>query len=123
VGPLTVLDTNIVIYLLEGRLAQPITDSQVSVSIITEIELLSWPHLDANGEAVVRDFLGSIVVIPLTTEVKEEAIRLRRRHGLKIPDAIVAASAIVAQAKLFTNDSRMVEVPGLKCEALGLRHV
>lgn len=118
---MTVLDTNIVIYLLEGRLAQPIAAAHVAISVVTEIELLSHPNLSKTEEATIRDFLGSILIVPLTADVKEHAIRLRRQHGLKIPDAIVAATASVADGELLTNDTRLAATPGVRCRALDLK--
>lgn len=47
-------------------------------------------------------------VITLTTEVSMEAARLRADHGLRTPDAIHGATAIVAQATgILTNDKRL----------------
>lgn len=42
---LVVLDTNIVLYLLGGRLANPLPKAQYFISVITEMELLSYPNL------------------------------------------------------------------------------
>lgn len=43
--PLILLDTNIVLYFLGGKLANPLPSGQYFVSVITEIELLSYPSL------------------------------------------------------------------------------
>ena len=50
----------------------------------------------------------NLEVIPLTTEISMEAARLRADHGLRTPDAIHGATAIVTQASgLLTNDNRL----------------
>ncbi len=116
-----VLDTNIVIYLLEGRLAQPIAPEEVCVSVITEIELLSHGRLDQNAEKAIRVFLGAIRIVPLTNDVKEAAITLRRRHGLAIPDALIAATATTLDAELLTNDAKLAATLGPRCRALDLK--
>lgn len=118
---MTVLDTNIVIYLLEGRLDEPIEDEQVAVSVITEIELLSFSKVDAKSEAGIRAFLGSILVVPLTIAIKDRAIQLRREHRLRIPDAIVAGTASVLGAALLTNDADLVGMAGVRCKSIKLK--
>lgn len=43
--PLIVLDTNIALYYLGGRLTTPLPSGLYHASIITEMELLSYPNL------------------------------------------------------------------------------
>lgn len=116
-----VLDTNIVIYLLEGRLAEPIGDNDLSISIITEIELLSHARLEPAAIASIRAFISDVRVVPLTTEIKESAIQLRREHGLTIPDAIIVATATTTKVELLTNDSKLISAIGTLCRALEIR--
>jgi len=115
-----VLETNIVLYLLGGRLAQPLDPGEYYLSVITEMELLSYAGLSGKGEQQVREFLSSVTVVDLTTEVKEAAIRLRREHKLKLPDAIVAATADVLDAELLTNDQHLLDMPDLRTLSLPL---
>lgn len=51
-----ILDTNIVLYLLRGDLADPLCPGRYYVSVITEMELLSFPDLDDAAEAAIEDF-------------------------------------------------------------------
>jgi predicted nucleic acid-binding protein len=53
-------------------------------------------------------------VVELTREVKKAAIELRRRHTVKLPDAIVAASAVVLGAELLTNDRQLLQIAGVQ---------
>ena len=47
-------------------------------------------------------------VVPLTTEISQEAARLRAVHGLRTPDAIHGATALVTQADgMLTNDKKL----------------
>jgi hypothetical protein len=116
-----VLDTNAILYILGGKLAQPLTPAQYFVSIISEMELLSYPSLDDAALAQIRRFLYEVTVVELTEEIRELAIDLRRRHALKLPDAIVAATALSLQAELVTNDIKLLRVPGLTCQRLELK--
>ena len=114
------LDTNTVIYLLSGRLVFPLPDGRYSVSIITEIELLSFSGISAEEEQKIRDLLLLLDRVHLTDAVRDEAIRLRRKNRLKLPDAIIAASALISNAVLLTNDQAFSSIDGLVFESLQL---
>lgn len=111
-----VLDTNVVLSLLGDELAEPLPVRPYCVSTITEMELLSYPSLSQSEEAAIRALLRSIHVVDMDTDIKEQAIRLRRYHGLKLPDAIIAATAFSLDGVLLTNDQKMARVPDLQCQ-------
>jgi predicted nucleic acid-binding protein len=46
---------------------------------------------------------------------------LRRQERLKLPDAIVAATAIAFGAEVLTNDKKLGRITGLRCRALALK--
>ena len=116
-----VLDTNAVLYFLAGRLAQALPQADFYVSVITEMELLSYPLLRAEEEAEILDFLSDVTLVDLNREIKQSAIALRRQYRLKLPDAIVAATARRLNAELFTNDLKMLGIPLLSAKALVLK--
>jgi hypothetical protein len=88
------LDTNVALYLLGGRLAETLTAGNYGVSVITEMELLAWPSLTSKEEKKVRHFLDQIVICELTPAIRARAVRLGRERHLKPPDAIVCATAM-----------------------------
>ncbi len=104
---LIVLDTNVVLYFLGGRLTNPLPSGQYFVSVITEIELLSYPSLSSDEEVQIRNFLAKITVVELERSIKDLAITFRKQYRLRLPDAIIAATAQVLNATLFTNDVRL----------------
>lgn len=111
------LDTNVVIGLLKGSepalaLAQQsgLVTQRAAVSQITRMELLGFPALQEQEERVTLAFLSRCEVIRLSDEIEACAIRLRRSGALKLPDAIVAATALVSGARLLTLDQRLVRV-------------
>ena len=116
-----VLDTNVVLYLLGGRLAAPLDPGEYHVSVITEMELLSYPGLSKEAENQIRSFLSTVSLVELTPAVKGAAIRARRQHALKLPDAIVLATAQVLGAELLTNDLHLLRIPGIHARSLPLR--
>jgi predicted nucleic acid-binding protein len=115
------LDTNVVLYLLGGRLAEPLPAGAYAISVITEMELLSYPGMAAAEEASIREFLASVTLVELTGPVKTSAIALRRAHRLKLPDAIVAASAVNLDVELLTGDERLANTSALRVRLVRTR--
>ena len=101
-------DTNILIDLLNGR-SEANTEaglySSLSISRISWIEVLTGVR-DAEDENRVENLLGFFEMIELNEGVAREAIALRRQHRLKLPDAIIWASAKLRENLLVTRNSR-----------------
>ncbi len=115
------LDTNALIYLQSARLATPLLEGAYAYSVISEIELLSWPQMQAEAELVWRGLLAGLRRVDLEAKVYEAAIHLRREHRLRLPDAIIAASALAYHATLLTNDQRLLAIPDVRSQALELK--
>jgi predicted nucleic acid-binding protein len=78
-----VLDTNIILYHLGGRLVAPLPQqAMVSVSVIPEMEVLSYPALTEAEETTIRCYLANLAIINLTEPIKQTAISLRRQYKL-----------------------------------------
>ena len=110
-----VLDTNAVIFLttkgsiISSDLESELNNSDMFISVISEIELFSKPAMPPSEEENLRIFLSDrLPVIELTGAIKKETIALRRNAKLKIPDCIVAATAIVQNAVLLTADKELL---------------
>ena len=91
------------------------------ISVITEIELLSFAGLADAQRGWLQRLIDDLEVIEIDGAVKQCAIALRRDHRLKLPDALIAASALTRDAVLLTNDSQWANLPGLRCQTLKLR--
>jgi len=115
-----VLDTNIILYLLEDRLSQPLPSGIYFVSIITEMELLSYPALSEVETQKIRKFLSHLTVINLDEAIKTLAIQIRRQYKLKLPDAIITATALSLDAILLTNDRQLTKLPDLRIQSVDL---
>ncbi len=116
--PLMLLDTNIVLYLLGGRLADPLLSGRYFVSVITEIELLSYPSLNSDEERQIRNFLSEITVVGIDSNIKELAITLRKNYRLRLPDAIIVATAKSLDAILFTNDLGLTSLTEINTQSV-----
>ncbi len=118
-----VVDTNIFILLFNNQLEELIPEGRLAYSVITEIELLSFPNLSDTDAQLIQQQLSQIRRVPLDEAVSAATIRLRRQHRLKIPDAIILASAEVMDATLLTNDQQLVETQAVKTRSLKLKEV
>jgi predicted nucleic acid-binding protein len=120
-GTVNLLDTNIVIGLLDERpqvlqlkARFNFTFETIAISQITRIELLSFWNLGPVEEQKIRSFLAACRVLPVDDAVEAATIALRRRTPLKLPDAIIGATAQVHGLRLVTLDARLeaaVHVP------------
>jgi predicted nucleic acid-binding protein len=115
-----VLDSNTIMDLFNGLIPlesfkQVLSDTEQMVSIITELELLSFPHITEEQETKIKAFLAERKIVPLTAAVKHKAIEFRRMTNKKLPDSIIAATAIISNATLITRDKKLLDLsfPGL----------
>jgi len=104
-GTKYLLDTNAVITALNEGISLPAAD--YLVSIITEMELLSFSELTESDEYLIIRLLEKVRIIGLTHDVKTQAIRIRRQTKLKLPDSIICATALSEEAVLVTDDMQM----------------
>jgi predicted nucleic acid-binding protein len=111
-GSKLLVDTNIILYALKGddALTELIHDQDLYISFITRIELLSFPKIDEEGVALIESFLKQVPVIESNPVINADAIVLRRKSGLEVPDAIIAASARFIGSRLLTADKDFKKV-------------
>jgi predicted nucleic acid-binding protein len=111
-GERYLLDTNILIYLQKG-----ISDTQVitflsqaiaanpKISVITEIEVLGFKFDSVTDLQKMEALIADTVVLPLDKAVALKTISIRRMHKIKLPDAIIAATALVHGLALITRNT------------------
>jgi predicted nucleic acid-binding protein len=116
-----VLDTNIVLYLLGGRLLKPLPIGEFYLSVITEMELLSYHSLTEAERTRIQALLSQVTIINLDETVKNEAIALRQRYRLKLPDAIVCATALSTNSTLLSNDAQLARVTEIMVAMVALQ--
>jgi len=111
-GNSLLLDTNIILYFLSGddTLIPLFEGRNLIVSIITEIELLGYSGLSDEELNKTEEFLEICTIINLDTDIKKEAISLRRKQKLKLPDAVILATAHSLKIPLITADSDFKKV-------------
>jgi predicted nucleic acid-binding protein len=121
------LDTNIVIYYFNGltndeRMDALLTNS-FNISIITQMEFLGWSEfaIDKHLYQKAQEFISHANVIGLGQGIVEKTIVLRQQHRIKMPDAIIAATALVNDLGIATNnidDFKRLDVETLQINVL-----
>ena len=115
-------DTNILIYYFADRIpseslvkVEEILKKSFNASIITNIEFLGWSgHTDAGYRRAV-EFMEYSRIFPLNEEISEITIDLRRKNKIKLPDAVIAATAINYDLSLITrNGSDFKNIRGIE---------
>ncbi|MCX2679584.1 type II toxin-antitoxin system VapC family toxin [Galbibacter sp. EGI 63066] len=109
------LDTNIILYLLNGdeTLAELLNDKQLYISVITELELLAFKGITKKEEKIIIDFIDQCKRININTAIKQETIRIRKAYNLKLPDSIIVATALYLGLPLITSDIEFKKVEEL----------
>lgn len=100
-------DTNILIDYLN---AAPQARIELALYQDRAISIVTWMEVMVGADEAVADptrrFLTTFEVIGLDERVASRAVDLRRQHGIKLPDAIVWASADVNSMLLVTRNTR-----------------
>jgi predicted nucleic acid-binding protein len=100
------LDTNIVLYLLNGEdtLIPLLEEKNLFLSFITQLELLGNSNLTPKDILKIEQFITECTVIDITTGIKEIAITLRQKYIIKLPDCIIMATSLWLNMPLITAD-------------------
>ena len=105
-GNSILLDTNIVLYLLNGdkTLIPLLENKQLFVSFITEIELLSYKGIKAKDQTILKEFLSECLIIDINQLIKENAVEIRKKYSLKLPDCIIIATSLYLNIPIISAD-------------------
>ena len=122
-GTRFLLDTNSVIYYLDNALPKSAMifldktlDIEANISVISKIELLGWQIPTNVSIEPMRNFVNIATILPLNELVVQKAIDIRQVKKIKLPDAIIAATALVHNLELISrNKSDFSNIKGLTC--------
>jgi hypothetical protein len=111
------LDTNFILGILKS---DPLILAQVSslmlhvnecsYSAITRMELLGFHSITREEESLIRQKLDRLSYLPLTGNIENVVIDLRQSRKIKLPDAIIAATALCAGIELLTLDQHLLSI-------------
>ena len=115
-------DTNPLIYLLDGNkdVARFLNNRQIYLSVITELEMFGKPNLSSQDTKIIEVLLDECFIIDINQAIKQIYRGIKQQHTLKLPDAIVAATAIYLDMPLLTFDKGFKNVSNLKLILLNL---
>ena len=120
-GQQCLIDSNAVIDFLGGKLPQAginfmnnIVNDIPKISVMTKIELLGYNAPPSSYQLLV-DFIDSSILLDLSSDIVDRTIVLRKSMRIKIPDAIIAATALVFDLELISrNEDDFKGIAGLK---------
>jgi len=109
------LDTNIILYLLDGdeTLATFLNEKQLYISVITELELLGYSGITKKDEVIIREFLSHCRILQINNSIKEETINIRKKYRTKLPDSIIAATCLYLDLPIVTSDIEFKKIEEL----------
>jgi|SRR3954452_16533202 predicted nucleic acid-binding protein len=108
------IDTDVCIDHLSGRARLSGRRSRLGYSVITRAELYSGAP-SADEAEQIRRLLGAMIEYPIDRQIADEAGRVRRETGIRLPDALIAATAMVHGLTVDTrNLSDFRRVAGLR---------
>jgi predicted nucleic acid-binding protein len=105
------LDTNVIINFLEASLPENamsemkiIVDNRPQISVITKMETLGFNFLSAFEQESMETFINYSEIQNINNEIVNKTIELRKQKKISLPDAIIAATAIVNNLILITRN-------------------
>ena len=112
-GQRYLIDTNVISHLFADRLpaggkdfVKNVINDEFIISVAVEIEVLTNHELPGKLP-LIEEFISLATILPLDKQVTRKAIELRRNYRkLKLGDAIIAATAIIHQLTLISNNTK-----------------
>jgi predicted nucleic acid-binding protein len=106
------IDTNAIIDYLGNRMPasgmtfmNQVIDATPAVSVITKIETLSFTAPDPHYQ-ILLDFMNDANIFALSDAIVDLSINIRKAYKIKLPDAIIAATALAYNLTLITRNTK-----------------
>jgi len=91
-----------------------IDNAEVALSVVTQMEVLGFNFPSPDEERISNEFVSDLTVLPLSDAVVRQTIAIRKKQRIKLPDAIIGATALVYGLTLVTrNVSDFNSIEGL----------
>lgn len=105
------LDTNFILGMLKSTpevleilTGRHLRSDQCAYSAITRMEFLGFPGISPAKEKLILSTLDRLQYLPISFRIEEAAIGIRRTRRAKLPDALIAATALCHSLELLTLD-------------------
>jgi predicted nucleic acid-binding protein len=105
------LDTNCLIYYFKGE--EKVIDliqnlilerAPIFISIITKVEILAYPEITPGEEKTFLEMMKNMILIEFDDKLANFVVNLRRKHKIKLPDAIIAATSLYTNSILIKRN-------------------
>ena len=103
------LDSNILIYAASDKhksLRDLFKNPECSCSIISQLEVLGYPKITSEQSKFFEAMFQLMDILPITEELVKQAIVYRKKNNMSVGDAIIAATAKIFNATLYTNNEK-----------------
>lgn len=107
-GNKLLLDSNIVIYLSKGTLSLPEfaqSGDTLFVSLVTYMEVFGYPFANQAEEVLINTLFDSLQCLPITQAIADRVVAYRKLRRIKLPDAIILATACEYGCQLVTRNA------------------
>lgn len=116
-GTKYLLDTNFILGTLKSDTqvlaelsSRRILAGECSYSAIARMELLGFHRITQEEETLIKQKLEHFAYLPLIKDIEDRVIALRQSRKIKLPDAIIAATALYFGIELLTLDQHLLEI-------------
>jgi len=109
------IDTNTIIYIIKGnpKVEYFAKSELLAISYITEMEVLGKYQIPEFEKQIIGKVLEHCYIFEMDTQIKQYAINIKQQIRMKLPDAIIAATAIKNNIPLVTADKDFKKVAEL----------
>ncbi len=99
-------DTNFLIFTSQKNpVVESFLDYNIGISFISEMELLGVFSISKTQKNNMQDIIDECFVIEMNVNIKQKAIQIKQKYKIKLPDAIIAATAIHYNIPFISADS------------------
>ena len=105
-GNRALFDSNIIIYLSKREIPLSILDQfdEIFISVITYMEILGYNFGNPEEEIFIKDLLAVFKIIYIDQKIADTVVKIRKKKRIKLPDAIISATAISEGLYLVTRN-------------------
>jgi predicted nucleic acid-binding protein len=105
-GNKALFDSNVIIYLSKRELPISYVDQfdSIFISVITYMEILGFPFSSPKEESFIKELLSYFKTIFINQRIADITVDIRKRKRIKLPDAIISATAIARKLQLVTRN-------------------
>jgi predicted nucleic acid-binding protein len=112
------LDTNIIIYMVKNELDLSLFTKEndtLYISSVSYMECLGYNFSNAMEEQIITELCNGFKHILIENKIIKQTIEIRKKHKIKLPDAIIAATAIINKLPLVSHNTKdFIDIDGLK---------